>query len=132
MVLSNTHITDSSIKHLANFSNLETLDLSHTDITDEGIDDIVANFPNLKTLDLSWTHVTDKGVRKLMTLPALYTLELYGTDVTQATRNKVREWRSDRILKKRLEERSVRILEIMRQKAMKQARTLGQPNSQSK
>lgn len=60
--------------------NVRELKLSKTDLSDKMLSTINA-FTNLNTLDLSLNQITNDGVKKLKDLSNLEVLNLYGTDV---------------------------------------------------
>ena len=63
----NEPITDQQIRGLAWFTDLETLDLAETAVTDHGLS-YVGGLRNLKTLVLSRTQVTSEGIDRLQKL----------------------------------------------------------------
>jgi hypothetical protein len=77
--LGGTKITDWCFKGLPR--QLETLDVSHTRITDAGLG-ALTDFPTLKQLNLGFTRITDAGLKKLKALWRLETLSLRGTGIT--------------------------------------------------
>ena len=70
--LKSTRVTGA---HLDAFELLERLDLTQTDVNDEGLASI-ARLPRLKTLRLRSTRVTDSGLAALARLPGLVELDL--------------------------------------------------------
>ena len=52
------------MEQIGGLSRLEWLNLSHTQITDKGLDHL-KSLRNLRLLFLTGTHVTENGVRKL-------------------------------------------------------------------
>jgi hypothetical protein len=73
--LSFTAITDFGLKHVAKMARLEYLSLHHTKITDSGL----AHLQGMRTIEtilLSATPFTDAGVKYLTTLPHLRSLGL--------------------------------------------------------
>ena len=81
--LSGTHVTDTDLKDLNGLMHLSDLDLSDTDITDTGMAEI-DSFSRLRYLDLTGTQVTDAGLKKLKCLTNLLFLGLDDTFVTEA------------------------------------------------
>lgn len=81
--LSNTSVTDESLKHITVVTNLRRLYLSETQITDEGLKQI-AVLTDLRRLDVSETRITDDGLVHLMKLGQLTHLYLRGTPITSA------------------------------------------------
>jgi hypothetical protein len=69
------------VKLLAEFKELELLDLSGTPITDEGLK-ALRELKDLKQLNLGGTKVKDAGLKELAGLKGLQVLSLTGTQVT--------------------------------------------------
>ncbi|MDB5329251.1 MAG: inlA 3 [Phycisphaerales bacterium] len=76
-------VSDATCRNIAALSNLATLDLSGTDVTDAGVGQL-ALLVNLTELDLSNTAVTDVGMPSLARLTNLRTLKLKNTRITDA------------------------------------------------
>ena len=76
-------VKDEHVKELIALKQLQTLDLSQTEVTDAGIKD-VASLQQLRTLNLRRTAVTDAGLKELTGLQQLRSLDLTGTAVTDA------------------------------------------------
>jgi hypothetical protein len=68
------------MRHLAGLSNLESLDLSFDEVTDDGLRHL-ENLVGLQSLCLSYTQVTDDGLRHFSRLVNLETLWLNYTKV---------------------------------------------------
>ena len=66
---------------LEQLTGIEVLELSYTDITDEGMTKL-ADLRNLKILHLGGTKVTDAGLQHLSRLQKLETLRLGGTEIS--------------------------------------------------
>lgn len=79
--LSDTKITDSSLKYIAEFKNLTRLSLDNTAITDAGLN-YLKSLPQLRHLNLYHTNVTDAGLKNLTSCKDLMTLHLWETKVT--------------------------------------------------
>ena len=82
--LSGTQVTDAGIPNLAAFTKLEELDLGHTQLTDAGLASLAALKPfatTLKRLKLTGTTVTDQGLANLKSLKKLNELGLGGTKI---------------------------------------------------
>jgi hypothetical protein len=62
--LSNTQITDQGLHHVSHLPELHFLILDNTQITDEGLARL-HNLKRLRSLSLRGTQVTNKGVRRL-------------------------------------------------------------------
>jgi hypothetical protein len=86
-----SRITDSGLDVLAQFPNLKKLEISNSNITDEGIKKIVSFCPQLVYLNV-WgiTNITDKSLIHLRDLWTLENLYLFGTSVTWDAANKHR------------------------------------------
>jgi hypothetical protein len=81
----NTLIGDDFLKRLAGATALETLHLSGTRITNEGLRSL-PRLPKLKYLGLSYTSVSDAGVKAALDHPSsLEILWLEGTHITDAS-----------------------------------------------
>ena len=79
--LSATSITDQSVGQLASAKSLRVVRLSETAVTDASIDSLLA-IPTLESINLYGTKVTDVGVSRLATMPQLKHLYLWQTAVT--------------------------------------------------
>jgi len=79
--LSNTQVTDTDLKELARFENLENLFLWNTAVTDARLKEL-GGLKNLKSLYLGGTEVTDQGLKHLAGLKSLQHLDLRSTKVT--------------------------------------------------
>lgn len=79
--LHDTEITDAELPALKLLTSLEWLSLSHTRITDAGLEYLPTG---LKYLWLEGTAITDAGLAPLQFLPALEVLDIMDTDVTFA------------------------------------------------
>ena len=89
-------ITDKGLSHLKNLSHLRALDLSHTHITDQGLDElkkIHQTMSQLKTLDLSFTKITDSGLVFLKYFN-LKNLNLESTDITDLGLKVINDFKS--------------------------------------
>ena len=80
--LRDTQIQGPGLVHLQG-SSVETLHLSHTPITDEGLAHL-PHVPTLRQIKLNQTAVTDTGLAALGMAPGLKHVELDGTTVTDA------------------------------------------------
>ena len=89
--LRKSQVGDSSLNVLAKFPTIKELELSNSNITDNGIKKIVEFCPQLKRLNI-WgcSNVTDKSLIHLRGLWKLEKLHLSGTKVTWQAANKYR------------------------------------------
>ena len=82
--LGSTKITDAGVASLVSLTNLKSLDLVDTDITDAGVASL-SRLTNLKSLILAFTSITDVGVASLSRLTNLETLSLTSTSITDVS-----------------------------------------------
>jgi hypothetical protein len=80
--LKDSGIDDDDLLPLAELPTVQSLDLSGTDVTDEGLQHIVAGPKDLPTLQLDGTSITDAAIEVLKGLPNLTNLSLTGTAIT--------------------------------------------------
>src|SRR5207237_863821 len=71
------------LRELARLSNLVTLNLAKTKVTDAGLKEVL-RFKRLAVLDLSGTQVTDLGLKDIAAIKSLTSLRLDGSKVTDA------------------------------------------------
>jgi hypothetical protein len=76
-------ITDDGFENLKHLTQLRELYLVETKITDAGLENL-EGLTKLQWLDLGGTKVTDAGLRHLRGLAQLRSLALYDTDITDA------------------------------------------------
>jgi uncharacterized membrane protein len=88
--LSATKITDKGVAQLGSSKNLRLIRLAETGVTDACIDTLL-KLPTLESINLYGTKVTDAGVSKLSALPNLKRLYLWQTAVTPAAINALKE-----------------------------------------
>lgn len=81
--LSSTEITDNGLKPLQGLSDLMALDLSRSDVGDAGLAQL-KGLTQLRWLNLRDTRVTDAGLTHLKALPQLQWLDLTNTKVSPA------------------------------------------------
>lgn len=72
--LSFSNVTDTGMRELARFENLQALDLAKTNITGKGL----SRIQSLRSLGLAATHLTGAGLREVAQLKDLQSLDLYG------------------------------------------------------
>ncbi len=82
--LGSTAITDAGVASLTRLTNLKSLDLVDTDIGDAGVASL-SRLTNLETLILAFTDIGDAGVASLTRLTNLETLSLTSTDITDVS-----------------------------------------------
>lgn len=83
LILQDTLVTGTGLKHLKCSENMQYLTLTGCPLTHSGIAEI-ARFKRLRDLDLKRTPVSDVDLKHLKQLAALRSLNLYGTKVTEA------------------------------------------------
>jgi internalin A len=81
LILSDSNISDTSLKYIGTMINLSDLDLSSTRITDDGLKDL-AGLKNLSGLKLNHTKITDKGLVHLEKITSLEEISLLDTKIT--------------------------------------------------
>lgn len=79
--MSETSITDKSLKHLKEFKNLTRLSLDQTNVTDKGLVHL-QGLARLKYLNLYGTKVTDQGLPTIEVFKELKSIYLWQTKVT--------------------------------------------------
>ena len=90
--LSGTQVTDEGLKKVEGLKGLETLDISNTDITDKGLKHL-EKLPNLRDLRIGDTKVTNEGLADLVaSLPRLDVLNVAGDPKPQEPEK--RTWKS--------------------------------------
>ena len=89
--LRKSQVSDNGLDVLAQFPTIKELELSNSNITDEGIKKIVEYCPQLKTLNI-WgcKNITDNSLIHLRDLWQLEKLHLFGTKVTWQAANEYR------------------------------------------
>ena len=89
--LRKSQVSDNGLDVLAQFPTIKQLELSNSNITDEGIKKIVEYCPQLKTLNI-WgcKNITDNSLIYLRDLWQLEKLHLSGTKVTWQAANEYR------------------------------------------
>lgn len=87
-----TQIDDDGLKYLAGKKLLFELGLRKTQVTDAGMQHLLGITP-LMQVSLAWTRVGDAGATQLLReIRGLKTLELSGTQVTNALASAISEW----------------------------------------
>ena len=82
LILADTQITDEGLKEVVKLQNLRVLSLIDTQITDAGLKD-VAKLKNLEGLYLRRTKVTDAGLKEVAKLQNLQIIALLETKYTK-------------------------------------------------
>jgi len=95
--LSRTQVTDEGLVHLKSLSSLRRLDLDGTQITNAGLVHL-KSLSSLRSLDLNNTQVTDEGLAHLESLSSLQGLMLNGTQVTDEGMVRLKSFSSLEIL----------------------------------
>lgn len=83
--LARTDTDDDALANLPLLENVRSLDLSFTKITDAGLAHL-ARAKNLERLTLIDVPITDAGLEHLYNLPALQSIDLHRTKVSQPAR----------------------------------------------
>jgi beta-lactamase regulating signal transducer with metallopeptidase domain/Leucine-rich repeat (LRR) protein len=91
LALSDNPIDDAGAAAVARLTSIQQLDLSNTQLTDEGLRTLAADLPGLTNLTLNGTKVTDGGLDALMRLQHLKQVFAARTAITKAGR-KDRPW----------------------------------------
>lgn len=84
--LKDTQLTDAGLNHLQRLTSLKSLDLSNTQVTDVGLAHL-QRLTRLRVLDLSSTRLTDAGLAHFQGLTSLKSLSVGDTRVTDAGLN---------------------------------------------
>ena len=74
-------VDDQGVEEIVKLRRLETLNLSHTAITNEA-DVTLADAPSLRHIDLSYTDITDQALETLSTCRRLESLNLKATQLS--------------------------------------------------
>ena len=86
--LRRTQVRGPGLAHLKGFSKLEWLELGSTPLDDSAMPHVVANFPRLRRFDFNETNVTPEGLMQLVDLHWLGTIgppnNIVGPDFTKA------------------------------------------------
>lgn len=82
-LVKNPQTTNADLILIGQLGRLNTLDLSETPITDQGLR-LIKNLTHLKRLNLSETKITDQGILWLLKMTRLKTLNLQGTSVSDS------------------------------------------------
>lgn len=83
-------VSDEGLKVLGTLKQLQSLDLSWSEITGKGLSHL-RGAAALENLDLSYTKVQDEHLAPLSELKRLKVLNVEMTEITQTARNKMRE-----------------------------------------
>ncbi|MGE0377413.1 MAG: hypothetical protein AB7I48_24610 [Planctomycetaceae bacterium] len=83
--LKDTGVDDDDLVHFEELPNVATLNLSGTDVTDEGLKHLAAGPTKLSELILDETELTDTGIETIHELSQLSVLSLCGTKITDKT-----------------------------------------------
>lgn len=92
--VSGSHITDASVRHIAQFESLKVLDLSRSDITDDQMK-LLSTIDSLEILLLGGTHLTDASLPAISQIDGLVGVDLSGTDVTDDAVKMLEDWRPE-------------------------------------
>lgn len=78
VVMEGTQFTDSELRQLGNFPDLQVLSLANAGITDNGVQSL-SSLSKLKSLNLMHCPITDAGLQYLIEMPNLQRVNLEGT-----------------------------------------------------
>jgi len=81
--LRDTSVSDKTLAHVSSLTQLECLDVSQTNVGDTGVECLIG-LSKLKRLNLSRTNVGDAGLESIAKLRRLQVLDLAGTKITDA------------------------------------------------
>lgn len=90
LTFSKSNFSSGSLRSLSACQELESLDLSYTDLNDEGVQILTKN-EGLKQLQLNATLVSDRSIPLLRQLKSLERIEVYMTDLSASA---IQEWRA--------------------------------------
>ncbi len=80
--LPRTSVTDQGLASLANYRQIQKINLSSTGIGDEGLRHL-SSMTQMRSLNLYGTAVTDRGLKHLFAMNQLSSIYLWGTNVTE-------------------------------------------------
>jgi internalin A len=75
-------LEDADFVHLHGLSNLKGLAINGSNITDDGLAELIRQLPQLRSLSVSKTNITDKGLEELTSLGNIGSLFLEGLRIT--------------------------------------------------
>ena len=87
--LARTQISDAGLAALSTWENLRSLDLTRTAVTSVGLATL-AQLPKIEGINLTDTAVDDAGLAQLKAATSLQRLWVFGTKVTEANENPLR------------------------------------------
>ncbi len=82
LLLEGSTIDDGGLKKLGKLPALDSLALSNTKVTNDGIQSLVRSCPGLRSLKLAHTSIGDTAVAAISTMPHLQELDLSSTAIT--------------------------------------------------
>lgn len=85
--LRNVPLTDEGLKSLLTSVRLTGLDVSGAEISDRGLLELASQRSRLRLLDLSFTQVSDEGLKSVAALSELRHLSLIGCQITDRSVN---------------------------------------------
>ena len=87
--LARTQISDAGLAALSTWENLRSLDLTRTAVTSGGLASL-ARLPKIEAINFTDTSIDDAGLAQLKAVPSLQRLWVFGTKVTEANENPLR------------------------------------------
>jgi len=80
--LSRSKITDADLATLELPAEVVDINLSHTEITDKGLESLISRASHVGRLDLMGTKITDQGLLHLRSMPNLWSVSVEGTTIS--------------------------------------------------
>ena len=88
-------ITDAQLRslmpHLLELDELNYINLYRSNVTDDGVAELLPLSPKLESLDVRNTSVSDKSIPVLKQFPQLTLLRVQGSAITEQGRNEIRQ-----------------------------------------
>jgi len=95
--LASSKITDADLAILELPSEIVSVNLSHTAITDKGLENLKSRAPHVERLDLMGTKITDQGLLHLRSMPSLWSVSVEGTTISVEGHKALMEFMQPRI-----------------------------------
>ena len=77
--------------HLLELDELNYINLYRSNVTDDGVAELLPLSPKLESLDVRNTSVSDKSIPVLKQFPQLTLLRVQGSAITEQGRNEIRQ-----------------------------------------